>query len=169
MQIVPGGFTKIEFDDSIYFLAPTEIKLPLKTGTNIQPATATEEFSDGTDCETLKKISINIRSADNDLGAGSAYERLTAAEENRTLLHFKFYLLNGMIFIVYNVRQIVRRELNEVGKFNSLNVYGLGVAESEEQLWKLQMIMNLYSIAQCNDVEPIGQQANNIFINVTVS
>jgi hypothetical protein len=109
----------------------------LKNGTSILPYTNSEEDGDGHEAPTTKEMDVNIRSADNDESAGSAYQRLLSAEENRTPLAFRFSLMNGQVLIVQNVVQHATREFNENGKFNALDVYGVGTADSEAALWSI--------------------------------
>lgn len=137
MLIVPGGYRKIECDENINFSTVFEIKLPLKDGTQLTPGTPQELFSQNLPGSVLKRMDVNIRSADNDDGVGSAYARLKSAEESRTVVHFRFTLLNGYYFYLYNVNVITWREVKEVTKFNVVHVFGIALADTEQGLYAL--------------------------------
>lgn len=137
MLIIPGGYRKIEFDTDIAFGNPSEIKLPLKDGTQLIPGTPSETLTNNLPASVLKRMDVNIRSADNDDSVGSAYARLKAAEESRTVVHFKFTLLNYYLFYLYNVNVITWREIKEVNKFNALHVFGIALADTEAALHAL--------------------------------
>lgn len=141
METIAGGILKIDFDDDDLFLNPTEIPGVLKEGTSLLPYTEGEEEADGHEVGTLKEMDVSIRSADNTTGVGSAYERLKNAEESRAGLAFRFWLLGGKVLILRNVVQRTKREINEPGKFNALNIYGVGVADTENALWSLLTII----------------------------
>ncbi|MBI2428739.1 MAG: hypothetical protein HYV29_08095 [Ignavibacteriales bacterium] len=137
MLIIPGGYKKIEFDENIDFSTAIEIEKVLKEGTQLTPGTPTEIFSQNLPGSVLKRMDVNIRSADNYDSIGSAYQRLKAAEESRTVVHFKFTLLNGYLFYLYNVHVITWREMKEVYKFNALHVFGIALADTEALLYSL--------------------------------
>jgi hypothetical protein len=170
METIAGGISKIEFDDNDSFLTPTEIKLPLKEGTSLLPITESEEDAEGHDDATIKEMDVSIRSADNDDSVGSAYRRLSDAEEARASLAFRFWLLSGKVLVVRNVVQSVTRELNEFGKFNSLDIYGVGSAETESALWELiELLKGLLIRGVLNDVGAIVYAPSNMQNAVTAS
>lgn len=138
MLIIPGGYKKIEVDENIDFSTAIEITKVMKDGTQLTPGTPQEIFSQNLPGSVLKRMDVNIKSADNDEAVGGWYARLKAAEENRTTVHFKFTLLNNFLYYLYNVNVIVwKGGVKEVAKFNPVHVFGIAIADTEALLHAL--------------------------------
>jgi len=133
MDLIQGGYSKIEVASDDTFADAIIILQLLKAGTFIKIKTDETELADGKKYTELKRLDFGIRSADIEQSEGSAYDFVKSAEIARTTLAFRFRTIGNISAIVKNVLVIVVREINEIGKFCAIQISGavIGLTEAD--------------------------------------
>jgi hypothetical protein len=132
---MPGGWSKVEYDDNVGFATPTEIPAIIKDQTTIEFDTPTIEMADGNDAPTGKKLTISIRSGDMTSGV---WTELIAAEAALTKMFFKFTSLDAAKYIILkSVIPRVEPVSTPAGDLNGYRVKGTGFKVTPSDLYAI--------------------------------
>lgn len=129
--------------DNAAFTDYLQIGTPLKRGTAIIPSTDLEEGAELEGLSAAKKLQMDVTSANQD---EELSDFLSAAEDSRTPLYFRFFLLNPLYYFdVLALHIYAQRELTEAGKFNALRISGAKTGAAEADLFNLVYMFNPFN------------------------